>query len=157
MELTLQVNGRAAIVDAAPGATLLDVLRDDLRLLGTKEGCREGECGACTVLLDGLPIDACIYSACAADGRAVETVESLWSSEVGQRLQCAFVEEGGIQCGFCTPGFLVTLTALLRETPEPSETEVRSALSGNICRCTGYSQIVDAALAASGANGKEAS
>jgi carbon-monoxide dehydrogenase small subunit len=150
MELKLHVNGRDMVADADGGATLLAVLRDELRLTGSKEGCTEGECGACTVLVDGLPVDSCLYPAWAAADATIETVESLWSTDIGQRLQRCFVDEGGIQCGFCTPGFLVTLTALLRETTAPSEADVRGALSGNICRCTGYSQIVDAALAASG-------
>jgi len=148
VELKLDVNGRIVVVDADPATPLLDVLRDDLRLFGTKDGCREGECGACTVLVDGLPVDSCLFPAAAAVGSTVETVESLWSSELGRRLQCDLVDEGGIQCGFCTPGFLMTLTALLREDPHPAEGDVRAALAGNICRCTGYSQIVDAALAA---------
>jgi carbon-monoxide dehydrogenase small subunit len=101
------------------------------------------------VLLDGMPIDSCLFPVAAAAGREVETVESLWASEVGQRLQRSFVDGGGVQCGFCTPGFLITLTALLRDHPSPSEGEVREAVVGNICRCTGYSQIVDAAVAAS--------
>src|SRR5581483_10409287 len=104
VELKLDVNGRIVVVDADPATPLLDVLRDELRLFGTKDGCREGECGACTVLVDGLPVDSCLYPVAAAVDSAVETVESLWSSELGRRLQCGLVDEGGIQCGFCTPG-----------------------------------------------------
>ena len=148
MELKLDVNGRIVVVDADPASPLLDVLRDELRLFGTKDGCREGECGACTVLVDGLPVDSCLYPVAAAVDTTIETVESLWSSELGRRLQCGLVDEGGIQCGFCTPGVVMTLTALLRDDPRPSEGDIRTALAGNICRCTGYGQIVDAALAA---------
>jgi carbon-monoxide dehydrogenase small subunit len=148
VELTLTVNGARRRLDVSPHATLLHVLRDDLRLTGTKEGCDEGECGACTVLVDGQAVDACLMAAMAVDGSEIETVEGL--AGVDGRLsplQRAFVDAGGVQCGFCTPGFLVTLTAFLRENPAPSGEEIRAAVAGNICRCTGYSQIVEAVLA----------
>ncbi|WP_103381179.1 (2Fe-2S)-binding protein [Pseudonocardia dioxanivorans] len=147
MDVTLTVNGRQAQVEVEPAETLLGMLRERLRLTGTKEGCNEGECGACTVLVDGLPVDSCIYSAAATSGRSVETVEGLADDDLGRELQAAFVAAGGVQCGFCTPGFLTTLVAVLRENPEPSEPELREALAGNICRCTGYSQILDAVAA----------
>jgi carbon-monoxide dehydrogenase small subunit len=147
MDLTFTVNGRPATVEIDAADTLLGVLRDRLRLTGTKEGCNEGECGACTVLIDGLPVDACIYAAAAVAGRSVETVEGLTRDDLGHDLQEAFVTAGGVQCGFCTPGFIATLVAVLREDDKPSEEEVRTALAGNICRCTGYSQIVDAVAA----------
>ncbi|AEA28562.1 (2Fe-2S)-binding protein [Pseudonocardia benzenivorans] len=147
MDVTLTVNGRQAQVEIEPAETLLGMLRERLRLTGTKEGCNEGECGACTVLVDGLPVDSCIYSAAATSGRSVETVEGLADDDLGRELQAAFVAAGGVQCGFCTPGFLTTLVAVLRENPEPSEPELREALAGNICRCTGYSQILDAVAA----------
>lgn len=147
MDVTFTVNGRRASVAVDPAETLLEVLRERLRLTGTKEGCNEGECGACTVLVDGLPLDSCIYSAAAATGRSIETVEGLTDDDLGRDLQAAFVAAGGVQCGFCTPGFLTTLVAVLRENPSPSEPEVRTALAGNICRCTGYSQILDAVAA----------
>lgn len=147
VELSFMVNGTPRSVDVDAADTLLGVLRDRLRLTGTKEGCNEGECGACTVLVDGLPVDSCIYAAGAAAGRAVETVEGLSRDELGAALQAAFVAAGGVQCGFCTPGFITTLVAVLREDAAPSEDDVREALAGNICRCTGYSQIVDAVAA----------
>jgi carbon-monoxide dehydrogenase small subunit len=147
VDVTFTVNGRQARVAVDPAETLLDVLRERLRLTGTKEGCNEGECGACTVLVDGLPLDSCIYSAAATAGRCVETVEGLADDDLGRDLQSAFVAAGGVQCGFCTPGFLTTLVAVLRDNPAPSEQEVRTALAGNICRCTGYSQILDAVAA----------
>lgn len=143
--VSLTVNGRRTSVDAAPGATLLAALRDRLGLTGTKEGCLEGECGACTVLLDGQPVDSCLVAVhCAAD-RDVVTIEGIGDGALSA-LQDAMIREGGIQCGFCTPGIVMTLTALLRETPRPTEREIRIALAGNICRCTGYAQIVDAVV-----------
>lgn len=148
MELTLTVNAAAHVVDVGHDAALLDVLRGDIGLTGTKDGCREGECGACTVLVDGTPVDSCIYPAHAASGCAVLTVEGVGNTGIGARVQSAMVEAGGVQCGFCTPGIVMTLTALLEHTPNPSEADVRLALAGNICRCTGYAQVVDAALAA---------
>jgi aerobic carbon-monoxide dehydrogenase small subunit len=147
VDVTFTVNGRQARVAVDPAESLLDVLRERLRLTGTKEGCNEGECGACTVLVDGLPLDSCIYSAAATAGRCVETVEGLADDDLGRDLQAAFVAAGGVQCGFCTQGFLTTLVAVLRDNPAPSEQEVRTALAGNICRCTGYSQILDAVAA----------
>ena len=147
MDVMLTVNGRQAQVEVEPTETLLGMLRERLRLTGTKEGCNEGECGACTVLVDGLPVDSCIYSAAATCGRSVETVEGLADDDLGRDLQAAFVAAGGVQNPHCTPGFLTTLVAVLRENPAPSEPEVRTALAGNICRCTGYSQILDAVAA----------
>jgi aerobic-type carbon monoxide dehydrogenase small subunit (CoxS/CutS family) len=147
----LIVNGSPVAVDAAPDDTLLGVLRDRLRLTGTKEGCAEGECGACTVLLDGLPVDSCIYPALAAEGREVLTVEGLADGDGRlSPIQQAFVDNFSVQCGFCTPGFLMTLTALVERDPTPGEHAIREAISGNLCRCTGYTTIVDAVLAATG-------
>lgn len=145
MLLDTTVNGQPRHVEIEPDETLLFVLRDRMALRGAKDGCSEGECGACTVLLDGQPIDACIYPAAAAADREIITVEGL-ALPGGQltALQRAFVAAGAVQCGFCTPGFLMTLTALLAENPQPTETEIRSAVSGNICRCTGYQDIVAA-------------
>jgi carbon-monoxide dehydrogenase small subunit len=145
MELRVTVNGSARAVDVRPHATLLQVLRDELGLLGSKEGCDEGECGACTVLVDGESVDSCIVAALSVQDRAVETVEGL-SGPDGELspLQRAFVDAGAVQCGFCTPGFLMTLTAFLRENPDPSDDEIRTAIAGNICRCTGYTQILEA-------------
>ncbi len=144
--LSVTVNGRARTMAVDGRDSLLEVLREKLGLLGTKEGCVEGECGACTVLLDGAPIDSCIYSAAATAGREVTTIEGLARPDELSAMQDAFVQSGGVQCGFCTPGFVVILTALLEENPNPTSDEIKSALSGNICRCTGYTQIVEAAL-----------
>lgn len=145
MILHTTVNGRARQVPVEPAETLLDMLRDRLNLRGAKNGCSEGECGACTVLLDGKPVDACIYPAAAAAGRQVTTVEGLAGpGEDLTVLQRAFVATGAVQCGFCTPGFLMTLTALLAENEHPAPAEIRDAISGNICRCTGYQQIIEA-------------
>jgi aerobic carbon-monoxide dehydrogenase small subunit len=125
----------------------LSVIRDRLGLTGTKEGCVEGECGACTVLVDGRPVDSCIYAAHAASGRTVTTIEGIGGAgDLVTPLQDALVRTGGVQCGFCTPGFVMTLTALLHENPAPTESETRMALAGNLCRCTGYSQIIDAVM-----------
>ena len=144
--LELLVDGVAlqtAVVD--PGRTLLRVLRDDLGRTGPKEGCDDSECGACMVLMDGRPVNSCSYLALQAAGRAVTTVEGL-AGPGGELhpLQRAFVEGGGIQCGFCTPGMLMSATALLAEDPDPSEDAIRDALAGNLCRCTGYQPIIRA-------------
>ncbi|MFQ5966480.1 MAG: (2Fe-2S)-binding protein [Acidimicrobiia bacterium] len=151
MELDITVNGQRKTVDVAPDETLLHVLRERLSLTGTKEGCDEGECGACTVLVDGRPVDSCIMAALAVNGAEILTVEGLGSSDDLSSLQRAFIDTGGVQCGFCTPGFVVTLTALVESNASPTEDEIREALSGNLCRCTGYSQIIDAVLLATGA------
>jgi aerobic carbon-monoxide dehydrogenase small subunit len=145
MIIEMTVNGRPGRLEAEPDETLLAVLRNRMNLPGAKDGCSEGECGACTVLLDGQPVDSCIYPAAAAAQHSVTTVEGL-SHGAGElsALQRAFIEAGAVQCGFCTPGFLMTLTALLAETPRPTENEVREAISGNICRCTGYADIIAA-------------
>lgn len=151
MLLTLTVNDRLQRLEVEPDETLLSVIRERLQLLGTKEGCVEGECGACTVLIDGRPVDSCIMAALAVDGAAVTTIEGVGTLDGGlSQLQEAMVRTGGVQCGFCTPGFVMTLTALLSESPQPTEDEIRIATAGNICRCTGYGQIVDAVLDAVG-------
>jgi carbon-monoxide dehydrogenase small subunit len=150
VELRVTVNDEPHVLEVPTYATLLEVLRGELGLTGTKEGCNEGECGACTVLMDGQAVDSCLVMALAAADAEIETIESLVSADgTLSRLQRAFVESGGVQCGFCTPGFLMTLTAVLRETPDPSEEEIRAAIAGNICRCTGYTQIVQAVRLAS--------
>jgi len=146
--LALTVNGVAYSVAVDGSRTLLSTLRDDLGLTGAKEGCDDSECGACMVLLDGRPVNACSFLALQADGRDVTTVEGLGHGAEPSPLQRAFVEAGGIQCGFCTPGMLVSATALLEAKPDPTEDDVRLALAGNLCRCTGYGKIVEAVLAA---------
>ena len=146
--MTLQVNGRARQVLARPDATLLDILREDLSLRAAKRGCNQGVCGACTVTIDGLPVRSCLTMAGACEGRAVTTLEGHAADPVMQALQEAMIASGGVQCGFCTAGVLVTARSLIEETPRPSEAEIRAALSGNLCRCTGYVRIVEAVVAA---------
>jgi 4-hydroxybenzoyl-CoA reductase subunit gamma len=148
--IELQVNGRAHAVAATEGVLLLDVLRETLRLTGTKQGCDGGECGACTVLIDGQPRLACITLAASVQGCAIETIESLATQGRLAALQRAFHEKLGAQCGFCTPGMVMAAEALLREVPRPSDAQVREALAGNLCRCTGYVKIVEAVQAAAG-------
>jgi 4-hydroxybenzoyl-CoA reductase subunit gamma len=144
----IQVNGRRRQVAAAASATLIEVLRDALQLSGTKQGCDGGECGACTVLVDGAPRLACITLAASVDGRGVETIESLAPQGRLSALQRAFHEKLGTQCGFCTPGMVMAAEALLRREPHPSEAQIREALSGNLCRCTGYTKIIESVQAA---------
>jgi len=148
------VNGRSVTIDGHGATTLLEFLRNSLGLTGTKEGCSEGECGACTVLIDGQPITSCLYPVLAAEGRHVETIEGVSEGSDLSPLQETLITAGGIQCGFCTPGFVMTLTALLRKQPNPTGEEVANALAGNLCRCTGYSQIVEAAISLSGVERK---
>lgn len=144
MKLSFYVNNRLVQLETDPDRRLLDILREDLSLTGTKEGCAEGECGACTVLLDGEAVHSCLTLAIQLEGRHVVTIEGL--SETGELdiLQKAFVEEIAIQCGFCTTGMIMSAKALLLKNPTPTEEEIRVALSGNICRCSGYVQIVRA-------------
>ncbi len=141
---TLTVNGSAYAVSLDPHSSLLDAVRDVVGLTGSKEGCDDSECGACMMLLDGQPVNSCSYLALQADGREVTTVEGLAAGDELAPLQRALLEHGGVQCGFCTPGMLISATALLRANPNPSEEDVRIALSGNLCRCTGYDGIVRA-------------
>jgi aerobic-type carbon monoxide dehydrogenase small subunit (CoxS/CutS family) len=148
------VNGRAYERAVEPRLLLSDFLRHDLGLTGTHVGCEHGVCGACTVLVDGLPVRSCLMFAVQVEGREVATVEGLGTPEALHPLQQAFWESHALQCGFCTPGFLMTLVPFLAENPAPSEDEIRHALSGNLCRCTGYQHIVEAVkLAASRKNG----
>ncbi len=148
--LTLSVNGEPHELSVKPRNTLLEVLRDVLGLTGTKAGCESGTCGACTVLLDGRPVLSCITLAVQCDGKAVRTVEGLADGEKLSAVQEAFLDQGAVQCGFCTPGLLMSVTALLECNPKPSREEIDKALEGNLCRCTGYNAIVDAVLEASG-------
>jgi len=144
---TITVNGVPFPIEVEPGTTLLHAVRDEIGLTGAKEGCDDSECGACMMLLDGRPVNACSYLALQANGREVTTVEGLAPGDGLSPLQHAFLEYGGVQCGFCTPGMLISATALLEANPSPTEEEVRIALSGNLCRCTGYDGIVKAVLA----------
>jgi carbon-monoxide dehydrogenase small subunit len=144
MLLDFTLNGRATRVEVRPDDLLLDVLRARLGLTGTKRGCGEGECGACTVLLDGRPVDSCLLLAAKVQGRAVTTIEGLAEGERLHPLQEAFLEAGAVQCGFCTPGMVLSAKALLDRSPDPGEEEIKAALSGNLCRCTGYVQIIEA-------------
>ena len=145
---TLRVNGTAYSVELDPHQSLLDAVRDVIGLIGSKEGCDDSECGACMMLLDGKPVNSCSYLALQADGRDVTTVEGLAEGDELAPLQRALLEHGGVQCGFCTPGMLISATALLRTNADPSEEDVRIALSGNLCRCTGYDGIVRAVRSA---------
>ena len=149
MHLILEVNGERHELDVADDRRLLDVVRDDLGLTGTKEGCGEGACGACAVLLDGRAVNACLVLAAAAEGRPVTTIEGL-SVDGASPLQQAFVEEDALQCGFCTPGQIVSATALLATVPRPTAEEVRTALAGNLCRCGAYARIERAVLRVAG-------
>lgn len=138
------VNGRPVELTVAPNRRLLDVLRDDLGLTGTKEGCGEGECGACTVLLDGRPVNSCLVLAPEASGKKIVTIEGLSQNGRLHPIQQAFLEAGAVQCGFCTPGMILAAAALLEESPRPDERAIKTAISGNLCRCTGYVKIVEA-------------
>ena len=144
----LRVNGNEVEGMVRPNDTLLDLLRDELGLTGAKQGCGEGDCGACTVLLDGSPVSSCLVLALQAEGSEVLTVEGLADKERLHPIQQAFVEIGGVQCGFCTPGMLLTAKSLLDRNPDPDEREIRAAIAGNLCRCTGYQKIVEAISAA---------
>jgi carbon-monoxide dehydrogenase small subunit len=146
--IQLTVNGEEYETVVAPNQTLVEVLRDNLNLTGTKEGCGEGACGTCTVLLDGKPVRSCLILAVEVQGREITTIEGLAPMGELHPVQKAFVEYGAIQCGFCAPGMILTTKALLDENPSPTEQEARQAISGNVCRCTGYTKIVEATLKA---------
>jgi aerobic carbon-monoxide dehydrogenase small subunit len=146
--LRLTINGETHDVLVAPGRTLLEVLRTDLGLTGTKENCLDAECGVCTVLLDGLAVNACILLAVQCRDRAVMTIEGLAGTGELHPLQRAFIDHGAVQCGYCIPGMILAAKACLDENPDPTEGEIREALAGNLCRCTGYQKIADAVLSA---------
>jgi carbon-monoxide dehydrogenase small subunit len=148
IDITFELNGETITITTLALKRLLDVLRDDLRLTGTKEGCGEGECGACAVLLDGRLVNSCLVPAANLEGRSVMTIEGYRKTERFAVLSDAFARTGSVQCGFCTPGMVMAAEALLRKNPHPTEEEVREGLSGNLCRCTGYSMIVEAILLA---------
>lgn len=149
MRVSLVVNGEAREADVPAAATLVELLREHLGLTGTKVGCGHGECGACTVLLDGAPVNSCLVFAAQCEGRDVTTIEGLSRGGELDRIQRAFIATGAVQCGYCTPGMIMSAAALLAKNPEPTRRDVEEALSGNLCRCTGYVKIVDAVLAAS--------
>lgn len=146
-EIELIVNGEPYQVTVKPADSLLRVIRERLGLMGTKNGCNVGECGACTVLIDGMPVRSCLILAIAAGGKRITTIEGLARGEELHPLQKAFVDYGAIQCGFCTPGMVLSAHALLNEKPDPSEEEIKEALAGNLCRCTGYTKILEAVKA----------
>ena len=142
MKLTFVLNGKTTSLEVAPDKRLLDLLREDLHMTGTKEGCGEGECGACTVIIDGEAVHSCLVLACQLEGRSVLTIEGLAENGELDRIQRNFVEETAVQCGYCTTGMIMSAKALLMHNPHPTVEEIRVALSGNICRCSGYSQII---------------
>ena len=142
--LTMVLNGEETSVEIKPGDLLVDVLRDRLHLIGTKVGCGEGECGACTVIVDGLAVTSCIYPALKANGRHVTTIEGLRTDDKLHSIQEAFIECTAAQCGYCTPGMIMSAYALLSKNPNPTVEEIKMGISGNLCRCTGYYQIVEA-------------
>jgi carbon-monoxide dehydrogenase small subunit len=147
-EIGLQVNGQHYSVQVEPDELLVDVLRERLDLIGTKKGCGTGDCGACTVLMDGCPVTSCLVLAVAAEGKSIMTVEGLADGDELHILQQSFIDHGAVQCGYCTPGLLMMAKSMLDHNPMPTEAEVRAGIAGNLCRCTGYSKIVEAILAA---------
>ncbi len=149
VRIIMKVNGTEYRVTTQSSRTLADVLRDDLGLLGTKIGCNKGECGACTVIMNGKSVTSCLVLAMQADGASITTIEGLAAEGKSSALQQAFVEEGAVQCGFCTPGMVISAEALLNQSPHPSDAEIATALEGNLCRCTGYRKIVAAVRKAS--------
>ncbi len=143
-----EINGQAATLDAFPMARLLDVLREQAGLTGTKEGCGEGECGACAIELDGALVNSCLVPALQADGAVIRTIEGVADGLTLSAVQQAFLEHGGAQCGICTPGMILAARNLLERNPQPTESEIREALAGNLCRCTGYTKIFESVVAA---------
>jgi carbon-monoxide dehydrogenase small subunit len=147
-EINLTVNNRPYRLSVLPWRTLLEVIRENLGLTGTKEGCGLGECGACTVLIDGRAVNSCLVLAAEADGKQITTIEGLADGDKLHPLQQAFVDHGGLQCGFCTPGMILSAKALLDENPTPTEEEIKQGIAGNLCRCTGYAKIIESIKAA---------
>jgi len=143
-DMTLTVNGSRHALAVEPHLSLLDLLREKLDLTGTKKGCNAGDCGACTVLLNGAPVNSCLILAVQADGQDITTIEGVAGEGELHPLQEAFIDHGAVQCGYCTPGVVLSAIALLRDTPQPTRSQIQEALSGNLCRCTGYFQIIDA-------------
>jgi len=148
MNLQCTINGKPRQLEIDDSKRLLDILREDLLLTGTKEGCAIGECGACTIIMNGKAAPSCLVLACHCQGADIQTIESLETDRTLSRLQKAFIEHGAVQCGFCTPGMLMSAKALLDANPHPTEEEIKTALEGNLCRCTGYVQILEAVKAA---------
>jgi len=155
IDIKLKVNGLDYHLRIKPQRTLVEVLREELGLTGTKKSCNEGECGACTLLLDGRPVSSCLVLAVDAQGKDILTIEGLSEGERLDPLQESFLKHGGLQCGFCTPGMIMAAKALLDENPHPTPAQARRAISGNLCRCTGYQHILDSIMAASKAIGKK--
>ncbi len=155
LPVSLHVNGESYDLLIPPWRTLMEVLRENLGLTGTKRSCQEGQCGACTVLIDGKPINSCLYLAVEAQGKEILTIEGVGRGVELHPVQRAFAEKGAIQCGFCTPGMIMATISLLEESPHPSEDEVRNAMVGHLCRCTGYVQIIEAVLSAAHSMGDE--
>lgn len=151
--MTCTINGEKVTREIEDNMTLLRFLRDELHLTGTKEGCGEGDCGACTVLVDGLSVNSCLYLAVLADGKEILTIEGLEKNGEMHEIQEAFIRHGAIQCGFCSPGMIMSVKHLLDENPHPNEEEIRRGISGNLCRCTGYQQMVDAITELAESNG----
>ena len=149
MNVSFVLNGKAVVVEAPDNRSLLDLLRDDLGVKSVKKGCENGECGACTVLLDGSPVTSCLVLSPQVEGKTVTTVDGLEDDPFMVKLRQAFLEDGAIQCGFCTPGMLISSYALLKRNPKPTADEVKKAIEGNLCRCTGYVNIIKAILHAS--------
>jgi carbon-monoxide dehydrogenase small subunit len=147
-EISLTVNGKAYEVSVPPWRTLLEVIREELGLTGTKEGCGLGECGACTVIMDGRTVNSCLVLATEADGKQITTIEGLADGDKLHPIQQAFVDHGGLQCGFCTPGMILSAKALLDKNPNPTEEEIKKGIAGNFCRCTGYAKIIESIKAA---------
>ena len=147
-QIRLIVNGKSYEISIPPWRTLLEVIREDLKLTGTKEGCGLGECGACTVIMDGRTVNSCLVLAAEADGEQITTIEGLTDGDKLHPIQQAFVDHGGLQCGFCTPGMIMSAKALLDENPTPTEDEIKRGIAGNLCRCTGYTKIIESVKAA---------
>ncbi len=143
MRIKFKLNGRPVWTEISPSDRLLDILRENFDLTGTKEGCGEGECGACSIIMDGRLVNSCIVPAFQADGAEIETIEGISKSELGTAIVEAFADCGAVQCGFCIPGFVIAAVALLRDNPTPNRDEIVTALSGNLCRCTGYEKIIE--------------
>jgi len=148
MVITFNINGESRTIDVFPMARLLDVLREQLHLTGTKEGCGEGECGACTVVLDGQIVNSCLVPVAQVNGSSITTIEGVANQDQLHAVQQAFIDHGGAQCGICTPGMILAAVDLLNRNPEPSETDIRNGLAGNLCRCTGYMKIFESVVRA---------